>query len=224
MRTGPFRACIQSSLWQYLPALGLALALGLGLAPAPHRTAPHRTAPHRTRADASRPRCSPATLPFAAFRRRRSCRGPRWAETRHLPPPSRRTTGQAGAWIAGELSVEGLHDGLPVAAPSAAREHRTVQSKQQARAKRPRAAKRAGEPSPCLPCRSRAGAPTPASRSEAKRRRHEAPQAPSAAGSKHRRHQAPQAPSTADSKHRRQDESPPTSELTVRMPPCKETP
>ena len=64
--TGSSRVCIPASPWQCLHA------------PAPH--------PHRTRADASRPRCSPANPSFAAFGQRRSCRGPRWAETRHLPP------------------------------------------------------------------------------------------------------------------------------------------
>jgi hypothetical protein len=49
---------------------------------------------------------------------------------------------------------EGLYDRLPLAVPSAACPHRAASSKQQARAKRRRVARRAGEPSPCPPCRS----------------------------------------------------------------------
>ena len=54
-------------------------------------------------ADASRPRGWQARISFAAFGQRRSCRGPRRAETRHLfQKQMRRTAGWAGARIAGE--------------------------------------------------------------------------------------------------------------------------
>ena len=61
--------------------------------------------------------------------------------------------GWAGAWIAGSPSFEGLDARVPLPVPSAARRHRATQSKQQARAKRPRIAKasRRAKPLPDLP-------------------------------------------------------------------------
>jgi len=64
-------------------------------------------------------------------------------------------TGWAGAWIAGSPSFEGLDAGVPLPAPSAARRHPAVQSKQQARAKHRHVVKRAGEASPSPACRQR---------------------------------------------------------------------
>ena len=54
-------------------------------------------------ADATRPRGGPAGISFAACGRRAGCRGPRWAETRHLLPKANASTGRVGRGSARRL-------------------------------------------------------------------------------------------------------------------------
>ena len=118
----------------------------------------------RGRADAKRPRCWQVSIASAAFGRRRSCRAPRWGETRHLfQKQMRPPAGWAGACFAGGCatssgSVARHTKAQDAAKPSMPRSevNRTPEEIAAVQARFQMAARRRNKPLPTLPLATKA--------------------------------------------------------------------